>query len=191
LVHQGQVLTRTPTGSLERRPNHPFHAERRVDADLGRDLVSGELAQYTAVARVRTLGAFAINHEVDGRVPGQWAGHSGVELGRAQVHVVVEFEPQPQQQSALENAGRDRRITYGAEQDRVVLAEFFEHGVRQSLAGAVPQAGTQVELSLFDSGQDGVEYSHRLLGYLDPDPVAGNYRELHVCPLDLCDLRRS
>ena len=43
-----------------------------------------------------------------GGLAGQRRSHPRVELGRAQVHVVVEFEAQPQQQAALEHAGRDR-----------------------------------------------------------------------------------
>ena len=69
---------------------------------------------------------------------GQRAGHAGVQPGRPQVHVVVELEPQPQQQAALEDARRHRRVADRAEQDRVVLAQLVEHRVRQQLAGAVP-----------------------------------------------------
>ena len=60
---------------------------------------------------------------ISGRVR-ERAAHAGVEPGGAQVHVVVEFEAQAQQQAALEDSAGHRRVADRAEQDRVVLAQL-------------------------------------------------------------------
>jgi len=57
---------------------------------------------------------------------------------------VVELEPEPQQQAALEDAARHSRVAHGAEQDGVVLADLRQHLVGQGLAGRVPAAGAEV-----------------------------------------------
>ena len=80
------------------------------------------------------------------RAPASGRGHARVELGRAQVDVVVEREAQPQQQPALEDAAGHARVADGAEQDRVVAAQLVEHRVGQGLAGRVPAPGAEVVL---------------------------------------------
>ena len=115
--------------------------ERGVDRDLGGDLVRRTDAERAAVAGVGTLGALADHHEVDiSAALNLWAqgkvtpGRSG----RAQVDVVVELKAQPQQQAALGMPGQVRVVGLaadGTEEDRVVLADLAEHGVRQHLAG--------------------------------------------------------
>ena len=61
---------------------------------------------------------------------------------------MVELEAQPQQQPALEDAGRQVRVAGlaadRAEQDRVVLADLGEHGVGQHLAGGEVALGAEV-----------------------------------------------
>ncbi len=101
---------------------HHALAPNRVLTRLGGDLVRGADADRAAVAGVRALGALADHDEVDLGLP-QRRLDAREQLGRAQVHVVIEREPHLQQQPALEHARRDRRIADGAEQDRVVLAD--------------------------------------------------------------------
>ena len=130
------MLARPPRRAGERVAYHPLDAERGVDADLGGDLVLGVLAQQPAVAGVGPLGALAHDHHVDLVRAGQRPAHAGVEPGRAEVDVVVELEPQAQQQPPLEDAAWHRRVADRAEQDGVVLAQLAEHRLRQQLAGA-------------------------------------------------------
>ena len=179
LVHQRQVLARPPGRPLERVPDHPLHAEVGVQRHLGGDLVRGVLAQQSAVAGVRALGALPQHHQVDGLVAGQRARHARVQPGRTEVDVVVELEPDPQQQTALEDAGRHRRVADGAEQDRVVLAQLAQHRVRQQFAGAVPAGGAEVVLGGRDAGHDAPQDLQALRDHLGTDAIAGDDRELH------------
>ena len=92
--------------------------------------------------------------------------------------MVVELEAQPQQQPALEDAARDRRVADRAEQDRVVAADLLEDGVRERLTGAVPACGTQVvvgavERDVVASG-DGVQDLETLGDDLRADAVSGD-----------------
>ena len=185
LVHQGELPPRTGSGPPERVPDDPLHAVRRVDADLGRDLVRAALADDPAVADVRALGALAHDDEVDlaigARPCRQRRRDPGVEPGRPQVHVVVEGEPQPEQQPAFEHPARHARVADRAEQDGVVPAQLVEHAVGQRLAGRVPAPGTEVvvrrlELDVVRVG-DGVEHPDGLGDDLGADAVAGDERE--------------
>ena len=186
--HVGLVHQRQRAGAAARRPpegvpHDPLHAVRRVEADLGGDLVRRALAHDAAVADVRALGALADHDEVDvaGLSSPSGDGHAGVEPGGAQVDVVVEGEPQPEQQPALEHAAGHRRVADGAEQDRVVAAQLVEHAVRQRLAGGVPAARAEVVLGglELDAGGAGdrVEDAHALGDDLRPDAVAGDQRQ--------------
>ncbi len=56
---------------------------------------------------------------------GERAAHPGIEPARTKVHMVIELEAQTQQQTALQDAAGHTRITDGAKQDGVVLAEFI------------------------------------------------------------------
>ena len=179
LVHQRQVLAGAARGPFERVPDDPLHAEVGVERHLGGDLVRGVLAQHAAVAGVRTLGALAQHHQVDRLVTGQRAGHAGIQPGRAQVHVVVELEADPQQQAALEDAGGHGRVTDRAEQDRVVLAQLSQHGVRQQFPGAVPASSAQVVLGGLDAWHDAPQHLEALGHDLGTDAVTWDDRELH------------
>ncbi len=180
LVHQRQVLAWPRGGAGERIAHHPLHAERGVDADLGRDLVRGVLAQQAAVTRVRALGALAHHDHVDLTGIGHRALHTRVQPGRPQVHVVVKLETQPQEQAALQDPAGHGRIAHRAEQDRVVLAEFPENGLGQQLPGRVPTGGAQVVSSDLDIRHDLTEDLERLGHHLRPDPVAGDHSEPHL-----------
>jgi hypothetical protein len=94
--------------------------------------------------------------------------------------VVVELEPQAQQQPPLEDAAGYRRIADRAEQDGVVLGELAEHRLRQQLAGRVPPRGTEVVGRRLRTRRDFGEHLQRLVDDLRPDAVAGNDRQAHA-----------
>ena len=153
LVHQRQLVTRSLVAALERVADDALDAERGVQALLGRHLVRRAPAQDAAGAGVRTLGPFAHHDHVDvGRgLAGQRRLDTGVEPNRPQVDVVVELEPQPQQQTTLEDAARHGGVAHRAEQDRVVPADLLEHRVGQRLAGGVPASRAEVVLGRRES----------------------------------------
>ncbi|GAB4002330.1 hypothetical protein GCM10029992_40220 [Glycomyces albus] len=66
--------------------------------------------EVSAGAGVEALGALADDHEVDvaGLDVGQRGGRARVEATGPQVDVLIEFEAEPQQQAAFEDARRDR-----------------------------------------------------------------------------------
>jgi hypothetical protein len=100
-----------------------------------------------------------------------WAG---IEPDRAQVDVVVQFEPQLEQQAALQHAAGHAGVADRAEQDRVVPPDLLEHRVRQRLPGAVPASRAEVVAGLVDAdpGGGGAQHLERLGGHLGADSVA-------------------
>ena len=78
---------------VERVAHHAFDAEAGVGADLGGDLVRGLDTDRTASAGVRALGAFPDDDEVDIRCARKRTRHTGEELRRPQVHMVIQREP--------------------------------------------------------------------------------------------------
>ena len=98
--------------------------------------------------------------------------------------MVVEREPQPQQQAALQHAARHRRVADGAEQDRVVPAQLVEHAVGQRLARGVPAPGAEVVLRGLEldvvGRADRLEDAHGLGDDLGPDAVAGDQASRRV-----------
>ena len=178
LVHERELLARPRLGPGERVPDHPLDAVRRVDRHLGGDLGRRTDPQRAAVADVRALGALADDDEVDLARVRQRGADGRVDLRGAQVHVVVEGEPELQQQAALEHPGRDARVADRAEQDRVVLADLLQLGVRQRLAGGVPALRAEVVLGPLERHAvlcgDRVEHLERLGGHLGSDPVTGD-----------------
>ena len=76
---------------------------------------------------------------------------------------MVELEPQPQQQPALEDAGGEAGVTRlaadGSEEDRVVPADLGEHGVGQHLAGREVALGPQVVAGRLDLEPSGAATS--------------------------------
>ncbi len=97
--------------------------------------------------------------------------------------MVVELEPDPQQQAALEDPGRHGRVADGAEQDRVVLAQFAEHRVRQQFAGAVPAGGPEVVFGGHHARHDAPQDLEAFGNHLWTDAITGDDRELHRRPL--------
>jgi hypothetical protein len=89
---------------------------------------------------------------------------------------VIEFEAQPEQQPALQDPARHRRVTHGAEQDRVVPADLLEHRVGERLPGAVPAPRAQVVVGHRegDVGRRGPQDLQRLGRHLRADAVAAD-----------------
>ena len=115
---------RAPLGEVERVADDALDAEGGVDGCLVRDLVRRAAADRSAVADVRALGALAHDDEVDLAGLGERTRRARVQLRRTQVDVVVELEPQLQQQPALDVGVLQARVAGHspdrAEQDRVV-----------------------------------------------------------------------
>src|SRR5665648_487991 len=146
LVHERQVPagpSRCPGVGV---PDHALDAERGVDTDLVGDLVRRAGADGPAVTDVGPVGALPHDDEVHLTGVGERRAHAGVQLPGAQVDVVVQLEAQPEQQPALQDAGRDTRVPDGPEQDRVVPADRRQVLGGQRLAGRVPAAGAEVHL---------------------------------------------
>jgi hypothetical protein len=173
LVHQGEVLAPL-RGPGEGVPHDPFDAERGVQAHLGGDLVRCAGADGPTGAGVGPLGALADDDEVDRGVTGQRAAGAGMQRRRTQVHMVVEREAQREQQPAFEHSAGYRRIADGAQQDRVVRAQFVNHAVGQSLTRRVIALRTKVVLGLLDAWQHDVEHLEGLGDDLGTDAVAGD-----------------
>ena len=93
--------------------------------------------------------------------------------------MVVELEPDAQQQTTLEDAGRHRGIADSAEQDRVVIAQLAQHRIGQQFAGPVPAGGAEVVLGGGDAGDDAAQDLQALGNHLGTDAITGDDRELH------------
>ena len=169
-------------GQVERIPDHPGDPVTGVEALLGGDLGVGALAQHAARARVRALGALPDDHHVDRLRPDpvQRSAHARVQPHRPQVHIVVEFEPQPEQEPALQDPARHRRVADRAEQQRIMAADLLEHRVRQRLAGPVPTVGTQVVAGLLEGHIRCLEHLQCLGHDLGADPVAADHGEPYL-----------
>ncbi|MPM39353.1 hypothetical protein SDC9_85986 [bioreactor metagenome] len=96
---------------------------------------------------------------------------------------MVEGEPQLQQESALEDPGRDAGVpgggTDGTEQDGVVLGERLHLGLGQHLSGAQPAVGAEVVVDLVEGIRTGhgVEDLEALSDDLGTDAVAGDHSD--------------
>ena len=162
-----------------------FDAVRRVDADLGRDLMGRSGADHATVAAVQPLGALTDHDEVNllasSHPVGERAGHAGVEPARTEVHVVVKGEPQLQQQSALQQAGGDLGVAGGgsdrAQQDGIALVEGRQIGVGEDLAGPLPSGRSEIELDQVEGvwSSGGVQHLDRLGGHLGADAVSTDH----------------
>ena len=186
LVHQGELVPRARRRAGKRVAHHPLDAVGGVDALFGGDLVWRALAQESTSAGIGTLGAFADHQEVDvGRAdPGQRARHTWEQLHRAQIHEVVELEPQPQQQAALKHTAGHPGIADRAEQDRVVAAQLVEHRIGQRFAGRVPAPGAEVVLGALDLHVVGrrhrVEDLQALVDHLGAYAIPGDHGKTHA-----------
>ena len=189
LVHQGDVLLALHS-KLEGVTHHTLHTVCGVDGHLGGHLLRGVAAHRAAGTAVQTFGAFTHHHEVDVAGVGERRGDALVQLGGAQVHVLVEVEAQLEQQAAFQNAGLDARIAHGAEQNRVVGldAPLFVLGQDRTIAQIA--LGTQVEILILEVSY---AFSGLFQSLLSPrsdflaNTVAGNNGDF-IC---LCHSSRS
>ena len=129
-----------------------FDAHPGVDRFLDRDLVRRALAQNAARAGIQPFRVFPDDQEIDvgGGFILQGRIHVRVEFHRPQVDVLIQFEPQAQQQSFFENARLHIRMPDRAQVDRVQFAEFRDHAVGQNLPGALVAFAAQVVIDPVD-----------------------------------------
>jgi hypothetical protein len=173
------VLAGAGDGPLEGVPDHPLHAEGGVQADLGGHLLRGVTPQHAAVADVGALRALADAEHVHLAGLGQRAADAVEEPGGAEVDVVVELEPELEQQSALQDARRHGGVADGAEQDRVLLAHLVEHGVGQQLTGPLPARRPQVVGGGLDVRGDRPQDLEALGHHLGTDAVSRDHCQAH------------
>ena len=179
LVHEGQPPA-PPRGQVGRVPDAPLDAAAGVQRLLRRGLDHRAAVHGPAGARVQALGVLPDDHQVEvlKLVPRHGAADARAELGRPQVHVQVEFGAQPEQQAALQDARRHRRVADRAEQDRVCRPQFVQHAVGQHLAGRVPVPRAERVRAPLDpeaaARGDGIDAAPRHRGDLGADPVAGH-----------------
>ena len=148
-MHQGELLAVVaPPAVLEGPAQAAVHAEAGGDHLLGGDLLLRPLAQEAAGAAVQVLGV--LPHHVEADVLGplvlQRAVHPGVELDRPQVDVLVELEPDREQQALLQDAGLDVGMADGAQVDGVELAQLVDLPLADHLAGGQVTVAAVVEL---------------------------------------------
>ena len=164
----------------------PLAALAGVDGLLHGHLVGRALLEIAAHAAVKVFGVFADDHEVDvlRATAGQRRLHARQQFHGPQVDVLVELEPQVEEQSLLEDAGSDIGMADRSEKDRVFRAQQVEPALGDDLAGLQVAIAAPVErlhlvgevFQLRDRGQD----LHRLGGDLGAGAVSG----------DCCDLER-
>ena len=105
--------------------------------------------------------------------------HARIQPGRPQIDVVVEFEPDSQQQATFQHATGHRRVADRAEQDRVVCTQLVENRIGQHLPGGVVSPRPEVVLGLLDAGQHRAEDLDGLADHLRADAVTGDNRQSH------------
>ena len=166
---------------VERVADDPLHAVPRVHRGLHGDLVTRALPVEPTDAAVQALRVLPDHHHVHvvlgvGR---HQRLHAREPDHRAEVHVLVELEPDPQQQVALEDPGRHARIAHRAQQDRVEAAHRLEVLVGQGLAGAQVAVGAQVEVDELDRDvvADGLEHLERFGDHLGAGAVAPDHAD--------------
>ena len=179
LVDHGDLAPLPAGRPVEGVPDDPLHPVAGVEALLGGHLGRGALVHGAAGARVQTLGALPDHQEVDlaGLHVRQRPGGAGPQSRRAQVHVLVEREPQLEQQATLEHSRRDGRVADRAEQDRVVAGQLLDHRFGQHLTGAQVARGAEVVGGGLAPGQYGVQDLEALRHHLGADAVTGHHRD--------------
>ena len=137
---------------------------------------------------VEVLGVLADHDEVDlGRALVRERGrHAGQELDRPEVHVLVEVEPEREQDPLLEDARLHPVVADRAEVDGRELREFGEVVLGQELAGLEVAVRADRELGEVQVEAvplaGGLEDAAALLHDLGADPVPADHRDfvLHV-----------
>jgi len=176
-----------PAGVLERPADAPLGPLPRVDRLLHRDLVGRALLEIAADAAVQVFRVFADDDEVDvlRAAAGQRRLHAGEQFHRPEVDVLVELEPQVEEQALLEDPGSDLGMADRAEEDGVLGTEQVEPAFGNDLAGLQVAVATPVERldAVVDplGGGHGGQHLHRLGGDFGARAVPG----------DGCDLERA
>ena len=163
LVHEGHVLPALH-GQLEGVAHHALHAVGGVDGHFGGHLVRGATADGAAGAAVQAFGAFTHDDEVDVARIGERRSDALVQLGRTQVHILVQVEAELEQQAAFQNAGLDARVAYGAQQDGVGLLDALLFLFRKDRAVTQIAFGTEVEMLVLEFGDAFGRLLQSLLG---------------------------
>ena len=146
-------------GQLEGVTHHALHAVGGVDGDFGGHLVRGATAHRAAGTAVQAFGAFTHHDEVDVTRVGERRRDTLVQLGRTQVHVLVQVEAELEQQAAFQNARLDARIADGAQQNRIGLLDAVLFFFRQDRAVAQVTFGTEIEMLVIEFGDASAAFS--------------------------------
>ena len=163
LVHEGHVLPALH-GQLEGVTHHALHAVGGVDGDFGGHLVRGATTDRAAGTAVQAFGAFTHHDEVDVTRVGERRRDTLVQLGRTQVHVLVQVEAELEQQAAFQNARLDARIADGAQQDGVGLLDALLFLLGEDRAVTQIAFGTEVEMLVIEFGDAFGRLLQSLLG---------------------------
>jgi len=125
----------------------PLAALPRVDRLLHGHLVGRALLEIAADAAVEVFGVFADDDEVDvlRAAAGQRRLHARQQLHRPKVDVLVELEPQLEEQALLQDARRHARVTDRAEEHGVLGAKQVEATFGHDLAGLEVAIAAPVE----------------------------------------------
>jgi len=156
-------------------------ADARIRADLPLAVLVEPVDQFERLvlalleldARVKVLGVFTDDHQVDIRIP---APHALVAFARPQAGVQIERLTQVHVDAA--KAGADRRCDRGLQGD-AVARDRLDRRVGQRGAFAFHDVHARLGEVPCDGRAGGVDASARRLGDLRADPVAGN--QCYIC----------
>ena len=121
-------------------------------------------ADRSAGTAVQAFGAFTHDDEIDVTRVGERRGNALVQLGRTQVHVLVQVEAELEQQAAFQNARLDARIADGAQQDGVGLLDALLFLLGEDRAVTQIAFGTEVEMLVIEFGDAFGRLLQSLLG---------------------------
>jgi hypothetical protein len=127
--------------------------------------------------RVQALAVLPDHHEVDIglRLRGDEGLHARIPDDRTEVDVLVELEPDPKEQVALEDPRFHARVADGPEEDGVHLSKHLEFLVGEDLTGLQVPVGTEVQGNGLDietiGSRDRSEHLQALLDDLGPGAV--------------------
>ncbi len=134
---QGQRVRLVPlAGNVERELQAAVHLKTGVDHALLGHLMGRALLLHPAKTRVQARRILADHHEIDvfRALVLDRGLNVRIQLDRPQVDVLVQFKTRPKENALFQNAGFHVRMTDRAQQNRVVLAEFVQRGIRENLA---------------------------------------------------------
>jgi hypothetical protein len=164
---------------LEGPADAPLAALAGVDRLLHGHLVGRALLQVSAHAAVEVLGVLADHDEVDvlGAAAGQRRLHARQQLHGTQVDVLVELEPQVEQQALLEDARSHAGMADRPEEDGILAPQQVEPALGDDLACpqvavAAPVEGLDVVAEALEL-RDGREHLQRLGGDFGAGAVSG------------------